>query len=120
MDIYQKQAALLRLMAHPMRLQILDVLRSGDECVCHLSVALGKPQPHISQQLAILRNSGVIVDAREGTNVFYHLADATVIRMVEVACNPTPAPARGEIGKQRHAIHGCNCPKCAGVTSDRG
>lgn len=120
MNIYQKQAALLKLMAHPMRLQILDVLRSGDECVCHLSAALDKPQPYISQQLAILRNGGVIVDAREGTNIFYHLADAHVARVVEAACGPAPATERDTTGKERRVIHGCHCPKCAGDMPNRG
>ena len=120
MDIYRKQSALLKLMAHPIRLQILDVLRSGNECVCHLSAALDKPQPYISQQLAILRNGGAIADEREGTNIFYHLADANVAHVVEAACSRAPATDRGEALPERRVIHGCHCPKCAEAAADRG
>lgn len=125
MNIYRQQASLLKLMAHPMRLQILDVLRSGNECVCHLSAALDKPQPYISQQLAILRNGGAIVDEREGTNIFYHLADANVAHVVEAACSPASATDRGEavIARRviaRRVIGGCHCPKCVEAAPDRG
>ena len=108
LNVYRKQAALLRLLAHPVRLRILDILRREPECVCHLSAALTKPQPYISQQLAILRNAGVIVDERDGTNIFYRLADAGVVRLVEAACGPLAAD---EAGRHSSAA-GCNCPKC--------
>jgi DNA-binding transcriptional ArsR family regulator len=55
MESYQARAATLKAIAHPVRLHIVDILRQAPECVCHLSAALTKPQPYISQQLAILR-----------------------------------------------------------------
>lgn len=118
MDIYQKQVALLKLLAHPLRLQILDILRSGDECVCHLAAALDKPQPYISQQLAILRKGGALVDQREGTNIFYRLADENVWRLVEAICGPVPDATSHEPARGRLA--GCHCPKCADLTTEQG
>lgn len=109
MNVYHLQAAMLKAIAHPVRLHMVDLLRQAPECVCHLSAALGKPQPYISQQLAILRNAGVIVDEREGTNIFYRLADAAVARQVEAACGPLADGAEGG----HHSVRGCNCPKCA-------
>lgn len=120
MDTYHKQAALLKLAAHPIRLHILDVLRSGDECVCHLSAVLGKPQPYISQQLAILRNSGVIVDEREGTNIFYHLVDAKVAQIVQAACAPLPGLQHSQAATKRRVIQDCHCPKCQDAAPERG
>ncbi len=108
MDSYQLQAALLKAIGHPVRLHIVDLLRQEPECVCHLSAALDKPQPYISQQLAILRSAGVIMDEREGTYIFYRLADANVTRQVEAACGPIEA---GE-GGRHHPVAGCDCPKC--------
>lgn len=75
MEHYRQQAALLKAIGHPVRLQIVDLLRVEPECVCHLSAALNKSQPYVSQQLAILRNAKVIVDERDGTNIYYRLAD---------------------------------------------
>ncbi|MGQ9491897.1 MAG: ArsR/SmtB family transcription factor [Anaerolineae bacterium] len=116
MDIYQKQVALLKLLAHPLRLQILDILRSGDECVCHLAAALNKPQPYISQQLAILRKGGALVDHREGTNIFYRLTNENVRHLVEAACGPASVATSREPAHGRLA--GCHCPKCTDLTTE--
>jgi ArsR family transcriptional regulator len=109
---YQERADRLKAIAHPLRLQILDALRREPECVCHLSAALDKPQPYISQQLAILRNAGVIADEREGANVFYRLAGAEVGGMVEAALGPLQPGEQASNGSHR-PMDGCNCPKCA-------
>jgi DNA-binding transcriptional ArsR family regulator len=120
MDNYRRQAAILKAIGHPVRLQIVDLLRIEPECVCHLSAALDKPQPYMSQQLAILRGAGVIVDERDGTNIFYRLADDNVARQVAAACsgaapgNDEPGNKRaGERSGERRALTCCNCPKCS-------
>jgi ArsR family transcriptional regulator len=112
MDKYRRQAIVLKSMAHPIRLQILDLLRQEEECVCHLSAALAKPQPYMSQQLAVLRSAGVIVDEKDGTNVFYRLADEQVARQVEAILGPPPADDRGGSRPRHQRVAGCNCPKC--------
>jgi DNA-binding transcriptional ArsR family regulator len=48
---YQQLRESFKLLARPERLRFLDVLRREPECVCHLEVLLGKPQPYVSQQL---------------------------------------------------------------------
>ena len=63
---YETLSSRLKLLAHPERLRILDVLRRDAECVCHLEALLGKPQPYVSQQLRFLRQAGLIVDEKEG------------------------------------------------------
>ncbi len=108
METYRRQAALLKAIGHPVRLRIVDMLRIEPECVCHLSAALDKPQPYVSQQLAILRNAGVIVDERDGTNIFYRLADDNVARQVAAAC----ARCADHV-EARQALACCNCPKCS-------
>ena len=67
---YELLSARLKLLAHPERLRILDAIRRDSECVCHLEALLGKPQPYVSQQLRLLRDAGVIVDEKQGQNVF--------------------------------------------------
>ncbi len=113
MNPYREHAHLLKLMAHPMRLQILDLLRRDSECVCHLSAVLDKPQPYVSQQLAVLRTAGLISDEKEGNNVFYRLADDRVARQLEAAFGQISAETDIPL-IAGHAVVGCNCPKCAG------
>lgn len=114
MNAYGSRAALLKAIGHPTRLQIVDLLQAEPECVCHLAAALGRSQPYVSQQLAILRNAGVIVDERDGTNIFYRLADDSVVQLVAAACSPyAPSDVEpGRNGRGRHALVSCTCPKC--------
>lgn len=98
-----------KLLGHPIRLQILDVLRRSPECVCHLEALLGKPQPYISQQLRVLREAGVIVDSKEGLNVFYHLVDPQTAALLNAALGPVLPGER----TLHQTLPGCVCPKCA-------
>ncbi len=60
------QAEIFKLLSHPCRLAILYTLRSGEECVCHMEATLGYRQAYLSQQLAVLREAGIIQDRRDG------------------------------------------------------
>jgi ArsR family transcriptional regulator len=72
--LYERQAQLCALLAHPLRLQILDELRRGAACVYHLWQMTGRSQPVISQHLRRLREAGMVVAERRGSRVFYGLA----------------------------------------------
>ncbi len=98
-----------KLLGHPVRLQILDALRRSPECVCHLEALLGKPQPYISQQLRVLREAGVVTDSKDGLNVYYHLVDAGVASLLNLALGPVLPGERSH----RQALPNCVCPKCA-------
>jgi ArsR family transcriptional regulator len=102
--VYTDGAALFQLLAHPSRLQILDELRTGEACVCHLQTVLDRPQAYISQQLRILREAGVIVDEKDGLNVYYRIVDAKIRRFL----NETLGPA-----KSARCVEDCPCPRCA-------
>ena len=59
------------------RLRIVALLSHGELCVCHLEEALSLSQPNISRHLSVLRAAGVVEPRREGTWVYYRLADQT-------------------------------------------
>jgi DNA-binding transcriptional ArsR family regulator len=114
MDTYHDKAKLLKLLAHPMRLQILDLVRRSDECVCHLSAVLDKPQPYVSQQLAILREAGLIIDRKEGTNVFYGLDDRDASGGLNAILGAIFAEHQVDAARGHQRVAGCGCPKCSG------
>ena len=58
MSQYQLTATIMKALVHPVRLQILQVLRDGEACVCHLEAVLNQRQAYISQQLMRLRDAG--------------------------------------------------------------
>ncbi len=73
MDAYQTQAQFFKILTHPTRLAILDVLRDGEQCVCHLEAVLALRQAYISQHLMVLRESGLVADRRDGWNIYYRV-----------------------------------------------
>lgn len=107
---YERISAALKLLAHPERLRILDVLRRDAECVCHLEALLGKPQPYVSQQLRLLRELNVIQDEKEGNNVYYRLIDAEIAVWLEHILGPVTGEHPG-ITRHKKVI-ACPCPKC--------
>jgi len=122
MNAYRHVAVLVRAMAHPVRLQIVEVLsREQEACVCHLENRLGLRQAYLSQHLARMRLGGVVKAHRHGLNVYYSLADESVTDLFHAAAYAAERLASGR-GKSRGArspkrVHAgpCPCPKCAAV-----
>ena len=108
---YDAISSRLKLLAHPERLRILDVLRRNAECVCHLEALLGKPQPYVSQQLRFLRQAGLIIDEKEGQNVFYRLVDAEIAAWLDQVLGVSQGE-QAEMAQHKRLI-ACPCPKCA-------
>lgn len=80
---YLEQAAdILKTVAHPMRLRIIDVLESGAKTVTELSHLLGAPQPYTSQQLNLMKNKGILSSRRDGNQVYYDIANLSVVKVI--------------------------------------
>ena len=79
------KAQFFRALAHPTRIRILEILVRGGRTVQELQEALALDQPIVSQQLAVLRNQGVVSARKEGVSVRYALRDPLVGDLLEVA-----------------------------------
>lgn len=108
-----EQSKLFKTLMHPVRLQILEMLRNGEECVCHMEAALGLRQAYISQQLIVLREAGLVQDRREGWNIFYHVTQPAIYQVLDAtnsvlgdACKP------GVSSQKRRSFSHCECRKC--------
>jgi len=112
MEKYEDQTRLYKALMHPTRLNILDILRYGEECVCHMEAVLQLRQAYISQQLMILRDAGLVEVRRDGWNIFYRVIQPEIFTVID-AMNAICCP-----GKSYNAIHvrhtpgECPCPKC--------
>lgn len=106
MSSYEELAVRFKALAHPVRLQILDMLRSGEACVCHMETALGKRQAYISQQLMVLRDAGLVDTRKDGLQVFYCLADDITATLLDAIFGPVAED-------QPPRLEGCSCPRCA-------
>ena len=78
LDFYTLKAEVCKTLADPKRLYILNELREGEMSVGELASVCDLNQAVVSRHLAILRNGGVVTARREGTNVYYTLADPRI------------------------------------------
>lgn len=70
---YQARAKIIKALAHPARLQIVDELVKQPLCVCDIRALVGSDLSTVSKHLSVLRNAGVVTDERRGAQVFYRL-----------------------------------------------
>lgn len=83
--IYVAKAELFRVLGHPVRVRILELLRDGERSVGALQAALELDSSGTSQHLGALRKQGLLESRREGTSVFYHLKDPRTLQLLEIA-----------------------------------
>jgi ArsR family transcriptional regulator len=74
-----RAAAIARALSDPKRLCVVEELAAGERSVGDLSRCIGCQVPNMSQHLAVLRSAGIVASRREGSTVFYRLADPTVL-----------------------------------------
>jgi ArsR family transcriptional regulator len=79
---WEDPARLLRVMAHPVRLRILDVLARRSLCVMGLNAIIPIPQPYLSQHMAALRRADLVDSHKDGTLRCYYLLRPTLVRAV--------------------------------------
>ena len=80
----QRSATVARALADPKRLCVLQCLAKGEMSVRDLSERVGCQVPNMSQHLAVLRNSGLVLTRRDGNIIYYRLADARIIDACEL------------------------------------
>ena len=73
LDRQRARAKILKALAHPSRLLIIDELAQGERCVCELQAVIGSDMSTVSKHLAQLRECGLVQDDKRGTQVFYSL-----------------------------------------------
>lgn len=71
--LYEMKAEIIKAVAHPIRLAIIDRLRKGEECVCNLAEQVGAERSNVSRHLALMVKAGVLTSRKEGLMVFYRL-----------------------------------------------
>jgi len=71
--LYELRANIIKAMAHPTRLFIVDILSGKSKCVQELTDLVGDDMSTVSKHLSILKNAGIIRDRRNGKKIYYEL-----------------------------------------------
>src|SRR5436190_14567745 len=80
--VYEVKASLFRVLGHPARVRILELLREGEQSVGQLQAALDLDSSGTSQHLAALRRIGLVAVRREATSAFYSVKDERVFDLL--------------------------------------
>jgi len=70
---YKTRSEIMKALAHPTRLFIVDFLADGEKCVCEIVDQVGVDISTISKHLLVMKNAGLVEDQKRGLNVFYKL-----------------------------------------------
>jgi ArsR family transcriptional regulator len=108
MHEYSEEVKLLKALTHPARLAILEILRDGEQCVCHIESILQRRQAYISQQLMVLRDAGLLKDRRVGLNIYYRVVRPEIYSVLDAAHQMSRIPAANLV----HISGACICPSC--------
>jgi len=69
----EARSSVMKALAHPTRLFIVDELSRGERCVCDLTEKIGADVSTVSKHLALLKRAGIVLDDKRGVQVFYRL-----------------------------------------------
>jgi ArsR family transcriptional regulator len=83
--LYEAKAEFFRMLGHPVRIRVLELLGPGPLSVRDLLAEIGIEPSSLSQQLAVLRRAGIVVSSREGSSVTYALAGPDVADLMRAA-----------------------------------
>jgi len=71
--LLEARASVLKAMAHPTRLFIIEELEKAERCVCELTEQIGADVSTVSKHLSVLKQAGIVIDDKRGNQVFYRL-----------------------------------------------
>ncbi len=97
MKIYEMQAEVSKTLAHPIRLAILHSLREREKTVNELVEIIGVSQSNLSQHLAIMRQKQILETRRQGSNVYYRVANPDINK----ACDMVRAVLLDQLRKKQ-------------------
>mgnify|MGYP003502067486 FL=1 len=84
LEMQQFKADFFKALAHPLRIQILELLCEGEKNVNEIQSILGSEGSAVSQQLMVLRSKNIVVGKKDGNKVLYSLRDPLIIDLLAI------------------------------------
>jgi ArsR family transcriptional regulator len=75
----ERRAAILKALAHPSRLAMVEALAKGEKCVCELRELVGADMSTVSKHLSVMKRAGLVESEKRGLQVFYTLLSPCVL-----------------------------------------
>lgn len=95
-EVFAKAAELFSVLSTPVRLHIISVLCGGEKNVGQLLQSIDVAQPNMSQHLNIMYRAGLVGKRRQGSQVFYRIADQSAVKVCRAVCTQVAIEAAVE------------------------
>ena len=81
--VLELKAEILKAMAQPTRLKILDLLRNGDRCICEIVPAINGEQSNISRHISLMQKSHLVTTRKDGVKVMVKVRDPRIFEILD-------------------------------------
>lgn len=83
-ELVEFRAEILKALAQPTRLKIIDFLRNGERCVCEIFPAIGEEQSNTSRHLNMMIAAGVLSRRKDGLKIYYAIKHPEILNVVDI------------------------------------
>lgn len=83
-QIYELHAEVCKTLANPKRIEIINLLRSGEKSVAWLLIKTGLLKANLSQHLSVMRQRGIVKNRKEGLTVYYRIANQKIVKACDL------------------------------------
>ena len=81
--VFEKQSEIAKALGHPLRVAVLEFLRTDEKCVCDIAKFVGSEQSNVSKHLSLMTNAGILESRKEGLKVFYKIKTPCVLEFLD-------------------------------------
>jgi DNA-binding transcriptional ArsR family regulator len=85
MNINNLEANFFKTLSHPIRIEILNILKNKGRYVCDITKLIKETQPQISRNLTVLKQAGLVVFEKKGTRICYSVKDNNIFKLLDIA-----------------------------------
>lgn len=83
-ELIELRAEILKAVAQPTRLKIMDFLRDGERCVCEIFPAIGEEQSNTSRHLNMMLAAGVLSRRKDGLKIYYAIKHPEILQVMDI------------------------------------
>lgn len=101
-NLFEKQAEVVKSIAHPLRIAVIDFLKDGEQCVCDIADFIGAERSNVSRHLSVMVNSGVLDSRKDGLKIIYRLRTPCVLKFISCVTEVLAEQIRDDIQLLEH------------------
>lgn len=112
--LYERRSKVIKALAHPSRLLMVDALSGGERCVCDLQALVGADLSTVSKHLSVLKGAGIVLSDKRGLQVFYRLRVPCILSFFSCvdAVFADPDAERVDVAPPGERKRGCGSGSC--------